>query len=131
MPHYSTFWSCPPMSTLSKQFSTFLLLPITLLLLVTSSAFAETPSTISAENVHRMISGLSDEQVRSLLLEELQKNSQAHNTQAETPDGPGAVLEGMLTGLEDLSASNDGRAKELFAKVPEVLPDLYKVFVKL
>lgn len=89
------------------------------------------PSTVSAEtDIHGLLSGLSDEQVRRLLIEELQKDTVSGEVTVE-PEGPGAFLDDLLSDLEGASVSTDGQAKALFKNLPLVLPDLYKVFVTL
>lgn len=78
-----------------------------------------------------MLSSLSDEQVRRLLIEELKKDTTSSEGTIETDSGPSAFLNEMLSGLEGASTSTDGQAKALFQNLPSVLPDLYKVFVTL
>lgn len=80
-----------------------------------------------------MLSGLSDEQVRRLLIEELKADAAApaYDPEAEVSLGPGAFLGDILNELEETSVSSDHQAKKLFAHLPDVLPDLYKVFITL
>lgn len=86
------------------------------------------------DSVHAMLSGLSDEQVRQLLLTELKKEVQA---QAESVDlepevqGPGAPLSKLLRTLNKGHTESDNRMEEILAGIPTLVPDLYKVFVSL
>lgn len=90
------------------------------------------PQSSGVTDVNALVAGLSDEQVRSLLISELQKVS--GNQSAQPPDeadGPGALF---LEALDTLSSQSDesGRnAQELLAHIPQVLPDLYRVFLTL
>lgn len=86
------------------------------------------------DSVHAMLSGLSDEQVRQLLLAELKKEAEAQtesvNLEPEVK-GPGAPLSRLLRTLNRGHTESDNRMEEIWAGVPTFLPDLYKVFVSL
>lgn len=85
----------------------------------------------SGSDIHAMMSGLSDEQVRRLLIDELQKNPATTQAGSLNSEGPGSFFEQILSGLENTSNDNDHKARDLFDNIPNVIPDLYKVFVTL
>jgi len=105
---------------------------ILLTVFFTGVAFAE--KVDSSESVHAILSGMSDEQVRQLLIEELKKdaaaNDQSFSLDAEL-DGPGAPFASMLTTLEIESAQSGQHLEHLWVGIPNFLPDLYKTFVSL
>ncbi|WP_163340296.1 mechanosensitive ion channel domain-containing protein [Desulfopila sp. IMCC35008] len=82
-------------------------------------------------DVNSMMAGLSDEQVRSLLIEELQKDALNNTNTTVKSAGPDGVLQEMLDGLEHVSTSSDDQTQALFEKIPNVLPDIYTIFVRL
>ena len=88
----------------------------------------------SPSSIHATLSAMSDEQVRQLLIEELQKDalaeSQSFSSEPETT-GPGAPLAMLLNELNDEAGQSDSQLRKLWNGVPNLLPDLYKVFVSL
>ena len=88
----------------------------------------------SPSSVHATLSAMSDEQVRQLLIEELQKDALAESESFSfEPEmtGPGAALEILLNELNDEAGQSDNKLRKLFTAVPNLFPDLYKIFVSL
>lgn len=52
-------------------------------------------------------------------------------TQVDEIPGPGAFFDSLLTRLSRQSDDSEDRFKNLWEGVPEVLPDLFKVFITL
>ena len=96
---------------------------------------AENPANDnSGSSVHATLSAMSDEQVRQLLIEELQKDAlaESHSFTFEPENtGPGAPLAILLNELNDETGQSDNQLRKLLTGVPNLLPDLYKVFVSL
>lgn len=88
----------------------------------------------SLSSVHALLSGLSDEQVRQLLIDELQKDasveSQSFSLEPEIK-GPGAPLARILKALNRGSVQSEHQLHKLWMEIPNLLPDLYKVFISL
>lgn len=107
----------------------------------TGLAFAENvPSSIapgktdSAESVHAILSQMSDEQVRQMLIAELKKDAATENStfslEMET-EGPAAPMARMLKILDNKSELSEHQLDKLWEGIPDLFPDLYKVFVSL
>lgn len=101
----------------------------------TASATREAPEVqlpgLSSEaDIHTLLSGLSDEQVRRLLIDELKKDSQAEITRAEQ-SGPDIFLGKILYDLSTQSDTSEQHARQLFQHLPKVVPDLQMAFRKL
>ena len=93
-----------------------------------SEAAESPPSTDSAE---QMMAGLSDEEVRQLLIEELRKEALSAPPDAQQMKGPAAFLSRLLSLLSAEHEDNKVEVKSLFAALPKVGPELHRVFVKL
>jgi len=97
------------------------------------SASSQAQSTSTAgTGVEKLLAGLSDEQVRQLLIDELKEDA----TSQIDPDprrmkGPGAFLSRILSILSSEHDANEDQFGDLWAGVPRVLPDIYKVFIAL
>jgi len=88
----------------------------------------------SPSSVHATLSAMSDEQVRQLLIEELQKDALAESESFSfEPEisGPGAPLEILLNELNDEAGQSDNQLRKVLAAAPNLFPDLYKIFVSL
>lgn len=97
-----------------------------------TAAEGQKDPTQSTESVEQMMAGLSDEQVRQLLIDEL-KNA-AETDELLSPremKGPAFVLSRMLTRLSRGQDDNKSEIATLFSFIPSMGPDLYKTFVKL
>ncbi len=88
----------------------------------------------SPNSVHALLSGLSDEQIRQLLIDELQKDtsaeSQSFSLEPELK-GPGAPLARILKALNRGSVQSEHQLHKLWIEIPNLLPELYKVFISL
>ena len=80
---------------------------------------------------HITVAELSDEQVRQLLIAELQKKSGAETDGQQAVAGPGRFLEQLLSTFETISEDSEDQAASLFKNLPDVLPDLKRVFLSL
>ncbi|WP_419175669.1 mechanosensitive ion channel domain-containing protein [Desulfosediminicola sp.] len=92
----------------------------------------ETPQNApsSEADIHTLLSGLSDEQVRRLLIDELKKDSTALESSADTT-GPDIFLGKILYSLSSQSDTSEQHVRQLFSHIPQVIPDLKKAFIKL
>jgi len=118
---------------LCKLFTTLLLL-LSLFLLGNVSATDIGGDKDSPSSVHATLSAMSDEQVRQLLIEELQKDALAESESFSfEPEisGPGAPLEILLNELNDEAGQSDNQLRKVLAAAPNLFPDLYKIFVSL
>ncbi len=102
---------------------------------VAHQATTETPEESPAvSETTSLIATLSDEQVRKLLIEELKKNSASSQSKSvlsnEIP-GPGAFFGELLQSLTQKSDSSEIKVRQLLASIPDVVPDLKKVFLSL
>lgn len=129
--------------------SAFLVVSFLFIITVLSNTAQSTPLSVIAsqqsrsettENVQSpsdttsLIATLSDEQVRKLLIEELRKNSRETQSDSVLIDeipGPGALFSGLLYSLSQKSDSSEKKVQQLFASIPEIIPDLSKVFLTL
>lgn len=123
---------------LPKMLVSFLLLFFLFFLqnvLAANENAAELPGDAdSSSSVHATLAAMSDEQVRQLLIDELLKDAIAEKQPFSLePDftGPAAPLARILKTLNDESAQSENRLRKLLAGTPNLLPDLYKVFVSL
>jgi hypothetical protein len=121
-----------------KSTTLFLLLLFLLFfgnVLAANGAAADFQDNAAAKSsVHATLSAMSDEQVRQLLIDELQKDAIAESQSFSLePDftGPAAPLARILKTLNDESAQSENRLRKLLTGTPNLLPDLYKVFVSL
>lgn len=93
---------------------------------------ATSSSQTDSAHINALIAGLSDEQVRKLLIAELQKKSATDSaTQADKQLGPEFIFGDILNALSDKSDSSEQKVKQLLASIPDFFPDLYKVFLTL
>lgn len=86
------------------------------------------PAVKKAEQV---MAGLSDEQVRKMLIDELRKDAELAEPDYDHMKGPAAFLSTMLNSLSSGQEKNEDQLRALFNGIPNVLPDLYRVFIKL
>ena len=87
----------------------------------------------SSSSVHATLSAMSDEQVRQLLIEELQEDAAAQDQSfsMELDQGTGAPLVWMLDTLNSEAGQSENQLRKLWTGIPNLLPDLYKVFISL
>lgn len=82
-------------------------------------------------SVEQTMAGLSDEAVRQLLIEELRKEALADPPDNQKMKGPAFFLSRLLNLLSTEHDDNKNEVKALIVSLPEMGPDLYRVFVKL
>ena len=97
--------------------------------LLENSSSAEAPQ--SGATVEQMMAGLSDEQVRQLLIDELKKEALPADAASQQMKGPAFFLDRLLKLLSSGQEDSRNEVKALFSFLPTVGPDLYRVFVKL
>lgn len=86
----------------------------------------------STESVEKKMAGLSDEQVRQLLIDELRKTAETEEASSlEHMKGPAFFLSRMLKKMSRGQDDNKSQVATLFSFIPRMGSDLYKVFVKL
>lgn len=99
-----------------------------------SNASTPQSGTGSSGSVHATLAAMSDEQVRQLLIAELQKDVDAKDQSSSLKpaiSGPGAPLAEILQKLNSETGQSENQLQKLLAGAPRLLPDLYKVFVTL
>lgn len=85
----------------------------------------------SGGTAEQIMAGLSDEEVRQLLIEELRKEALSDTPDAQQMKGPAAFLSRLLNLLSTEHDDNKNEVRSLFAALPAVGPELHRVFVKL
>jgi hypothetical protein len=78
-----------------------------------------------------MMAGLSDEQVRQLLIEELRKDDAVTEAEPEKMKGPAHFLARLLGIMTRGHNDSTDEVRALFGAFATMGPDLYRVFVKL
>jgi len=97
-----------------------------------AKAATSSPTSESEQSVESLLAGLSDEQVRQLLIDELKEDAASDmDPDPQRMKGPGAFLSRILRILSSEHDDNEDQFGDLWAGVPRVLPDLYKVFITL
>lgn len=85
-----------------------------------------------SEQVTSLMAGLSDEQVRQMLIAELQKDPQAElYSEQQKMVGPAGIFHRILRKLSAEHDDNEGQLRKLRSGIPNLLPDLHKVFLTL
>lgn len=110
------------------------LIPPILLLYALVFVGAVSAKTESSDAVHALLAGLSDEQVRQMLIDELRKETTPADSavKLETEiDGPAAPLSRLLKSLDSGSVDFEHQFQNLLPWTPNIFPDLYKVFITL
>ena len=126
------------MQTLQKLYCDrllYLALLLALLFFLPSAGFAESEAQLPPDqsgNVESLMAGLSDEQVRQMLIAELQKDPQAEQyTAQQKMIGPAGIFHRLLKKLSSEHDDNEEQFRNLWSGVPKVVPDLHKVFLAL
>jgi small-conductance mechanosensitive channel len=89
-------------------------------------------ASASETSVDTLLAGLSDEQVRQMLLTELKKEASNEQSSGNKDiGGPGEIFGTMLKVLSSETDDSERRLQQLWAGIPNILPDLYKVFLAL
>jgi len=78
-----------------------------------------------------MMAGLSDEQVRQMLIKELSKDAKNEQLTDHQMMGPAGIFHRLLKRLSSEHLKTEEQIKLFWAGIPNVLPDLYKVFITL
>ena len=81
--------------------------------------------------IGNMMAGLSDEQVRQLLIQELQKDAQPLQTEQTKIKGPGSLFHHILKTLSQKHDQEESQFRTLWSGAPKILPDLEYVFINL
>ena len=98
---------------------------------VSTCAAAQDTAGSGDAKVESIMAGLSDEQVRQMLIEELKADAQAQEPGERQMKGPAYILADILKSLSNEQDANEDQIKNLLRQIPNVGPDLYKVFIKL
>ena len=88
-------------------------------------------SGTSGSSVEEMMAGLSDEQARQLLIEELKKDAQLEEPAPQKMKGPALLFSRLLRAMSNEHDESEDEVRELFSSLPLLGPDLYRVFIKL
>ncbi len=81
--------------------------------------------------VDKMMAGLSDEQVRGLLIEELKKDIEEEEVGPQKMKGPAFILSRLLRVMSSQHDDSEDEVRALFSSLPTMGSDLFRVFVKL
>lgn len=120
-----------------------LTVPVFFLVIIffTGPGFAEVPPAPaspagggSIDSVNSILAGLSDEQVRQMLIEELRKEAAPGAEQSLLKNqvgGPGAPLYKLLQNFDSNSIDFENQFNKLLPWIPHIPADLYKVFITL
>ena len=111
-----------------------LLLSLTALLLSTGYCLSDSQAANESPpvaNVESMMAGLSDEQVRQLLIDELKKDAEIEELSPQQMKGPAFFLSRLLSIISRGHDENTGEVRAMFGSFSTMGPDLYKVFIKL
>ena len=111
-----------------------LLLSLTVLLLSTGYCLSDSQAANESQpvaNVESMMAGLSDEQVRQLLIDELKKDAEIEELSPQQMKGPAYFLARLLGVMSSEHDENKQEVSALFGSFSTMGPDLYKVFIKL
>ncbi len=88
-------------------------------------------TTTDNATIANMMAGLSDEQVRKLLIQELQKDAQPLLPEGKKIKGPGSLFHHILKALSQKHDQEESQFRTLWTGAPNILPDLENVFIKL
>ena len=120
------------------SFSRFLYLAILLAVMtwLPAPGAAETEPLLPPENsdsVKSLLGGLSDEQVRQMLITELQKDAMEdqYTRGQEQMAGPAGFFNYLLQKISGEHDDNEKQFRKLWNTIPQVIPDLHKVFLNL
>ncbi len=93
---------------------------------------AELTNSSSESRINETLAGLSDERVRQMLIEELKKDAlETEAASSKQGIGPGAILGSLLRSLSNKADDSEDQLKRFWAGIPNVFPDMYKVFINL
>jgi hypothetical protein len=90
------------------------------------------PQDYTPEEVDKALNQLNDRDVRQLLSHELKNRADDEsNTFNKGIPGPGAFLDSILSYITSTSTESERRILNLIENIPQIYPDLYKVFLTL
>lgn len=119
-------------------FDYFLYLSFLLTVLVlqpTIGAAENKPEASPAQSgqAESLMAGLSDEQVRQMLIAELQSDAmeEQYSSQQGRMAGPAGMFHRLLSTFSGEQDDNEEQFKKLWSGIPNVIPDLHKVFLTL
>ena len=119
-------------------FDCFLYLSFLLTVLVLQPAIGSaennpTASKAQSEQAASLMAGLSDEQVRQMLIAELQSDAMEdqYSSQQERMAGPAGMFHRLLNKFSGEHDDNEEQIQKLWGGIPNVIPDLHKVFLTL
>ena len=119
-------------------FDYFLYLSFLLTVLVLQPAIGSAENIPEAlptqsEQAASLMAGLSDEQVRQMLIVELQSDAmeEQYSSQQESMAGPAGMFHRLLGKFSGEHDDNEEQFKKLWSGIPKVIPDLHKVFLTL
>jgi hypothetical protein len=79
-----------------------------------------------------LMAGLSDEQVRQMLIAELQSDAMEDQySKQEEMAGPAGMFYRLLSKFSGEHDDNEEQVKKLWSGIPNVIPDLHKAFLTL
>ena len=110
------------------------LLVTTAFLLFSSGPFLSAAAAESAESdssVEQLMAGLSEEQVRQLLIDELKKDAEEQEVAPQKMKGPALLLARLLRIMRSQHDDSENEVRAMFSSLPTLGPDLYRVFIKL
>jgi hypothetical protein len=124
------------MKTMDRSRLKFIIFPLLAIgFLLFSSAplrSADEPdSAASGSSAEEMMAGLSDEQVRQLLIEELKQDAAVAEAEPKKMKGPAYFLARLLRIMTKGHDDITDEVRALFGAFTTMGPDLYRVFVKL
>lgn len=106
-----------------------------------NTAAAQKDGTVSGKaqtsqdsSVHETLSRLSDEQVRQMLIKELEddiRSDQRPLTLQQDIQGSPSPMGRLLDALNNQSEQSGNQLKQVFKGLPQFLPDLTRVFITL
>ena len=97
-----------------------------------SAANKPLASQAQAGQAESLMAGLSDEQVRQMLIAELQSDAMEDQySQQEQMVGPAGMFHRLLNKFSGEHDDNEQQFRKLWTGIPKVIPDLHKVFLTL
>ncbi len=97
------------------------------------SAETKPPPPGQSASTESLMAGLSDEQVRQMLISELQQDAMEDQYAREQQQmvGPAGLLYRLLQKISGGHDSSEKQFRILWSGIPQVIPDLHKVFLNL
>lgn len=97
----------------------------------TAESAPQSPSAASS-SAESIVAGLSDEQVRDMLISELRARSMEQEyDQEQQMVGPASIFNRLLRKFTGEHDENEEEFRKLWDGIPNIVPDLRKVFLTL